>query len=289
MDGKHVALGGCLFASLLVIVSPARGALPFSDDFSDNSAWTNHGTDAVTIDTDAGVVTAHGAVDWSPPSRLTLPESTGMDDFDVQFDIRRTGYNGSGALWIGWVNVDEYASVQDHSNYQQLYSWESHDQNGNPSSGLFVQLDSGSGDAGTAPHRSFYQCSRNGSLQDLVSYDTGPMTTGTWHTLNFGRSGTTGYLDILNRDTGVSILGAPLTIDLGDIVGYSYFHISSIDGMSNNWWVDHEIDNIFLTPEPTAAALMALGGVAAIRRRRQTNHDSSRSSFTPVTSRDGSL
>lgn len=218
----------------------------FFDDFAalGSAEWTHHGTNAVNIGgTIPGSVYVHGAVDSSPPARITHVMATGAGNFEAQFDIRRLAYSGSGSLWIGWVNVDDYAAVR------TSYSWETHDSLGNPASGLFVQLNSGSG-AGGAPHRSHLTASTDGAITALAGFDPGPMGNSVWHTLAFGRIGTEGYLELRNRETGALVASA--AVPLADARSYGFFHISSIDGQSNNWWIDVEIDNLTLIGSGTA-------------------------------------
>ncbi|MFH1418579.1 MAG: PEP-CTERM sorting domain-containing protein [Planctomycetota bacterium] len=271
-SGLTVAAATVVLGVAMLLPTTANAGVIFADDFTifDTSEWTHHGSNAVNVDdTIPDAVSAYGAVDWSPASRITHPEATSTGDFDVQFDIKRLAYNGSGSLGIGWMNVNEFASVQDHSNYQNLYGWETHDREGTPSSGLFVSLNSGSGDGGGDVHRSFLTASNNGSIYDYTHFDPGPVMAGqVWLTMNFGRTGTKGYFEATYRDSGIVAIDR-IDIDVPVQANYDYFHISSIDGMSNSWWVDFEIDNLQLTPEPTALSLMALGSMVMILCRRR--------------------
>jgi hypothetical protein len=133
------------------------------------------------------------------------------------------------------MNVNDFGAIY------QNYSWETHDSVGSPCNGIFIQINSN-----VSPHQCFLQCVYNGS-NEWVAFQPG-WQVDQWCTLNFGRSGTTAYCRVTDRDTGQELASAE--IPLASLEQYRFFHISSIQGISNNWWVDFEIDNLRLTAAP---------------------------------------
>ncbi|MBU0638496.1 MAG: hypothetical protein KKB50_06485, partial [Planctomycetes bacterium] len=119
-----------------------------------------------------------------------------------------------------------------------------HDQFGNPASGLFIQINSGSGTGG-APHRSHLTASSEGQIWASAEFDPGPMGDGVWHTMKMGRRGAIGYCELRNRQTQELVASVEIAVEPD--ANYEFFHISSIQGISNNWWVDFEIDNLKLS------------------------------------------
>ncbi|MCP4591092.1 MAG: PEP-CTERM sorting domain-containing protein [bacterium] len=243
----------------LLLPLAAQGVV-YYEDFStlDPSEWTHRGSDAIRVED--GKLLAHGSRDSDPASRITHAMSTGTGDFRAEFDIRRTGYEGSGAIGIGWMNIDEYASVQDHDTLEFLHGWNSQDSAGNPSSGIWLWLTSGS------PHGSWLTSTDDGTKFGDDEFDMGLLDDNEWCRMAFGRSGLTAYLEVHDM-SGDSTLSAYVALPNQD--EYGFFHISTIDNMSNSWWVDYEFDNLVLTPEPASLSMLALGGLGLCCGRRR--------------------
>ena len=220
----------------------------FFDDFAtyDDSVWDHHGGSNVNVDeTLPGQVFVHGVRDWSPASRITHFMPTGHCDFELRFDIMRLDYEGSGCMCFGFVNNNDFASVQAHDpSYEILSSWSTHDNSGTPARGLWVWLTS-SGAYGTT-----LVCSDNGTQYSTAGFDPSSMGTGVWHTMTLRRAGAEGSVELRNRSTGALVAEAQVSVPAHR--NYDFFHISSIDNMSNNWWVDFGIDNLEITIEPLA-------------------------------------
>ena len=251
--------------ALTIAGTPIAQGAPFHDDFNtfDTANWTHYGSGNIDVDaTYPDAMYVHGARDWSPAARMTHVMPTGENsDFQVQFDYRVHNYSGNGRVYIGWLNINDFVSVQRHdSSYQVTNDWWSHDSQGNPASGLFMTI----------------SCSQPGNVALYASNDGASVATDgfaaghnnplmKWYTVRFGRTAATGWLEVLDRDTQ-NLVGR-CQIGLPNQRNYDYFHFSTMDNMANNWWADFEIDNLQLTPEPASLTLLTLGGLLVLRRR----------------------
>lgn len=266
-----------MLASLVLITCVGVSALTasadevFCDDFTefDTSNWTHHGGVNVDVDDTNPVdgrypdaVYVYGARDWSPASRITHAMPTGDHDFEVQFDYLVHGYTYHGRMYIGWMNIDDFAGVQKHDpTYAWIHHWgetgtgPGHDSEGNPSSGLWLSVSSA--DGGNAS-LTVTDDGLNLSYDDFLTGHN----DGQWYTLKFGRTGTTGYLEVRNR--GTQELVGSCSITLPSQRNYDFFHISTVDNMCNNCWARFEIDNLCLTVEDLVVPAVSEWGLIVL-------------------------
>ena len=90
----------------------------------------------------------------------------------------------------------------------------------------------------------------------------GPVASGSWTTLSF---------DLSFFNPLLTIEGAPTPQAFNDImaaIGNIQVSADRPDGLDSEFLVDFDIDNVTITPAPSAVALLGLGGLAMGRRRR---------------------
>lgn len=89
-----------------------------------------------------------------------------------------------------------------------------------------------------------------------------PVASGEWVTLSF---------DLSFFNPLLTIEGAPTPQAFNEImqsVGNIQISADRPDGLSTPLEVDFDLDNVSITPAPGSVALLGLGGLAAVRRRR---------------------
>jgi hypothetical protein len=255
---------GLVWGVLGALGAASAGAAGFTEDFNiwPNPDWTQHGGTNIDVNqTYPGAVYAHGARDFSPAARITHAQTTGTGDFEASFDLRVHDYSGNGRVYVGWMNIDEYGSVQDHDTMQDLYGWHMHSSDGTPASGVWLNISSAEGGA--------IQLT---ATQEGVQYDWdvsyAGLNDGNLYRVTFGRSADQGYLSVFDVDAN-ELAGPDVAINVPEGAIYDFFHISTIDNKANNWWADFEIDNLSLVPEPATMLLLGLGAIALYGRRRR--------------------
>ncbi|MCE5276844.1 MAG: PEP-CTERM sorting domain-containing protein [Planctomycetaceae bacterium] len=232
-----LAAGGTLWAAPVTV---------FQDTFDGYSSWQNP---------DGG---------WQNPGSLSVADRGGGDKYiySVAYNVWAMPYHSAS---IDWANVDK-VTITASMMTSGARTWVGLTRNSAPTEEMFYM-----GEYGFAYNEGDPPTSYNhfGIKWDGVLYASTVRTDAAWHTLSM-------VIDQTNDRVDLFIDGGTTSIATVNGLGTSYLDIGNI-GMriQKHGYVSAVSDVLLQTeivapvPEPATMSLLALGGVAAVIRRRR--------------------